>query len=312
MVKKFQIEKDYTQTPDVYFDSIMGTLTDGEWKVLSVIIRKTIGFGKISDRIAMSQILRLTGYTQRKSVLRVRKSLAEKGLISYDQSQGGNTDNCTEYTIVLPNGVSLVPVVEKTRVYKTNDTGVLNALTRVSKTTPTIDKSYNKQITTNIARADDNPLNRPRLKPNASALCVEAMDAFNSQILKRKAQPDYTMWPAWVALAGDEQAAFETVMGILHASKIPDGPRVPFSLDGVFRDPARMAYWRAQYKRPIAAIVHVEPDYEAQTMQELENMTDAERAARFKWYAQTGLIAPQEAVKKWKHLMPNLTQSQAS
>lgn len=105
-----------------------------------------------------------------------------------------------------------------------------------------------ENINTKREPADDNPLSKPRLKSNASALCSEAMDAFNSQILKRKAQPDYTMWPAWVALAGDEQAAFETVMGIIYASKIPDGPRLPFQLDGVFRDPARAAYWRAQYK----------------------------------------------------------------
>lgn len=155
---KHQVKDNYTGTPDVYFDSIMRTLTDGEWKVLSAIIRKTIGFGKLTDKIAMSQMLNMTGYTQRKSVLRVRKSLADKGLISYDQSQGGNTDNCTVYTIVLPKGVSWVPVVEKTRVSKTPDTGVLNDLTRVSQTTPTIDNSYNKHLTTNIERADDNPL----------------------------------------------------------------------------------------------------------------------------------------------------------
>ena len=177
----------------------------------------------------------------------------------------------------------------------TNNTNKTILKNKTEKTTPT----------------NDNPLNRPRLLPNASQLCIEAMDAFNTQILKRTRQPDYTMWPAWVALSGDEQAVYETIMGIIQASKNPDA-RIPFALDGVFRDPARAAYWRSRYKATSSAKIEAEPDYEAQTMQELENMTDAERAARFAWYAQTGLIAPQEAVKKWKHLMPNLTQSQAS
>lgn len=104
-------------------------------------------------------------------------------------------------------------------------------------------KTENKEIS-------DNPLSKPRIKSNASAMCVEALDLFNSEILKRKGQPDYTMWPAWVKLTGDENAVFETVMGIVNASKIPDGPRLPYQLDGVFRDPARQAYWRSQYKKP--------------------------------------------------------------
>jgi hypothetical protein len=101
---------------------------------------------------------------------------------------------------------------------------------------------------------------------------------------------------------------------IIQAAQDPAYPKdkLPGSLSTLLGTFERVEWWAKRYKRPIAAIVHAEPDYEAQTMQELENMTDAERAARFKWYAQTGLIAPQEAVKKWKHLMPNLTQSQAS
>jgi hypothetical protein len=46
----------FTQTPDVCFDFWMPLLTGAEWKVVSYVIRKTYGWGKVADAIPCSQI----------------------------------------------------------------------------------------------------------------------------------------------------------------------------------------------------------------------------------------------------------------
>lgn len=289
--------------PNVINDEWSKHLKGNEFKITFLIARKTFGFNKKWDKIAISQMAKYTGLSER-TCQRVRKDLIHRGVILCKGTAGGKSSECCEYSVNM--GWQAVTRDKLSPV--TNDASRGDKMTPagVTAATPTKFTLQNSQLqNTQSAPADDNPLSKPRLKSNASALCSEAMDAFNSQILKRARQPDYTMWTAWVALAGDEQAVFETVMGIIHASKIPDGPRVPFSLDGVFRDPARAAYWRAQYKPPVAKVTAEPIDFNAETMRELENMTDTERIARFEWYEQNYLTPPEEARKRWKHLMPN-------
>ena len=53
--KIINIEPNHTQIPNYYLDKIMAFVSDAEWKCLSYIARRTFGFQKQSDRIALSQ-----------------------------------------------------------------------------------------------------------------------------------------------------------------------------------------------------------------------------------------------------------------
>src|SRR6267142_229757 len=44
-----------TQMPNLYLDRYMAFLTCDEWKVLSYTVRRIFGFGKLTDRISISQ-----------------------------------------------------------------------------------------------------------------------------------------------------------------------------------------------------------------------------------------------------------------
>ncbi len=71
----------YTQIPNIYFDSIMQTLNHTENIVFLVIMRKTFGWHKKRDKISYSQIMELTGIKSRTTVSTALKGLLEKGLI---------------------------------------------------------------------------------------------------------------------------------------------------------------------------------------------------------------------------------------
>lgn len=54
----------YTQTPNVVFDVLMRDLNESELRVFLAIIRKTFGWGKLRDRISLSQIEAMTGLSR--------------------------------------------------------------------------------------------------------------------------------------------------------------------------------------------------------------------------------------------------------
>lgn len=93
----------YTQVPDAVFDVLMPILSGAEFKVLLYIIRRTFGFKKREDEIALQQIIsgiktrdgrQLDGGTglSRDSVTKAIKSLEEKGVITrnrrYSEERG--------------------------------------------------------------------------------------------------------------------------------------------------------------------------------------------------------------------------------
>ena len=91
-------EPGYTQVPDVLFDCLMPDLTGAELKVLLYIIRRTLGFKKNADNIALSQML--TGITRhdgvqldrgtglsKKTLLAAIASLEERGCIVTERRQ---------------------------------------------------------------------------------------------------------------------------------------------------------------------------------------------------------------------------------
>lgn len=71
----------YTQTPNDLVDHWLPHLNESELKVLLVVLRKTFGWHRQSDRISISQFIQLTGLSET-SVLGAVKSLISKGLIS--------------------------------------------------------------------------------------------------------------------------------------------------------------------------------------------------------------------------------------
>ncbi len=70
----------WTSVPNVFFDEIQRKLDSYEWGVLCVFLRKLYGFHKDCDRIALSQLCRLTGYNHQ-TVLKRLKLLKERGII---------------------------------------------------------------------------------------------------------------------------------------------------------------------------------------------------------------------------------------
>jgi len=70
----------YTQIPNVYFDSIMQELNGSENLVFLAIMRKTFGWRKKKDRISYSQIMKMTGLAKSTTATAI-KSLELKDLI---------------------------------------------------------------------------------------------------------------------------------------------------------------------------------------------------------------------------------------
>lgn len=56
------------QVPNVIFDEIMPKISHAEFKVLMAVVRKTYGWGKDSDRISISQLVKMTGVSNRKVI----------------------------------------------------------------------------------------------------------------------------------------------------------------------------------------------------------------------------------------------------
>lgn len=70
----------YTQIPNIFLDEYMRELSSSGMKVFLVICRKTLGFQKFTDSIAISQIMDMTGLSNRVSIQAI-KELEEYGVI---------------------------------------------------------------------------------------------------------------------------------------------------------------------------------------------------------------------------------------
>jgi phage replication O-like protein O len=71
----------YTQISNDLLDNHLPNLGEAELKVLLVIMRKTIGWHKIRDKISISQLSSITGLL-RETVIKAAKSLVEKHIIT--------------------------------------------------------------------------------------------------------------------------------------------------------------------------------------------------------------------------------------
>ena len=71
----------FTKFPNEVIDSHMKKLTGSEYKLLSVLLRKTVGFHRESDKISTSQFMEITGLSNQ-GVNKGIKALVKKGLIT--------------------------------------------------------------------------------------------------------------------------------------------------------------------------------------------------------------------------------------
>jgi len=77
-----------TQLPNVVVDELMSNMTGNQLKVYLVIIRKTVGWHKEDDAISISQICKLTGLADDRTVKRILRYLHSKGLINRTFNSG--------------------------------------------------------------------------------------------------------------------------------------------------------------------------------------------------------------------------------
>ena len=154
--RKVSLEDGYTRLADALLDELMQTkykLSGREYAVLLVVMRKTFGFGKSSDWIALSQFEQSTGI-EKSNCRKVILSLVEKKILTRqangnDQHLGINT-NVSDWvcTPIKPRGKRSNNHQKKAW---SNSTGIRSDLTTSesdltiseSDLTPTID---NKQI----------------------------------------------------------------------------------------------------------------------------------------------------------------------
>lgn len=71
-----------TQLPNIVVDELMADMSGNQLKVYLVVIRKTVGWHKESDAISISQICKLTGLADDRTVKRILRYLHSKGLIN--------------------------------------------------------------------------------------------------------------------------------------------------------------------------------------------------------------------------------------
>lgn len=89
----------YTQAPNVFFDELFKTLTEGELRIVLVLVRQTFGWHKEYDKISLSQISKKTGM-ERKSVCRCIASLIKKGLIEKKKFGDPGKERCW-YSLII-------------------------------------------------------------------------------------------------------------------------------------------------------------------------------------------------------------------
>ena len=91
-IKPFLRQGHYTMVDNAVFDEIMPLLNGNEWKVLSFIIRKTIGWHKDMDGIAYSQFRDGTGIKSNTTIQKSLHQLIYLGLIEVGKT-GRMADN---------------------------------------------------------------------------------------------------------------------------------------------------------------------------------------------------------------------------
>jgi len=84
---KLRLKREFLQAPNVLFENLARTyLSPNESKIVSFIIRKTYGWHKLEDWIALSQIVEATGIAK-PNVSRTLNSLKRRNIIERPDSK---------------------------------------------------------------------------------------------------------------------------------------------------------------------------------------------------------------------------------
>lgn len=102
------------QVPNAVIDDLMANLSPNALKCYLLIVRKTTGWGKASDRISESQFMDKTGIKNVKTVRTAMVELSDLGLINQNKKRGQiteyslvlNSENQYQKTVVPKNGTS--------------------------------------------------------------------------------------------------------------------------------------------------------------------------------------------------------------
>lgn len=181
----------FTQIPNIIFDEFQVKISDSELSLLMVIGRKTLGFHKEKDKIALSTFEKYTGKA-RDTVIRALKRLEGDGYIYRDRTTTPHSYQFSE--LILSNeGVEKQDVEKSNRssIVKPNTVELSNQRTVVNSNTQknTIKKTRKNTTTSNVVSADfqkicnkwnelfDNTLNEK--DENLKKLIINAMEQFS-------------------------------------------------------------------------------------------------------------------------------------
>ena len=122
------------QTPNAIVDNLASLLSDKAFKVYHVIVRKTLGWCKESDKISVTQIMTITNTKRRETIYKVIQELESYNLIEVIKENG----KLNRYKIKLDNITSTNKpyYYEKEVVLKNRTTPVLKNRTGTSTNKP--------------------------------------------------------------------------------------------------------------------------------------------------------------------------------
>ena len=111
-----EITANFIKLPNNFIDLLMSKLSDASFKVLMVILRKTVGWNKEVDFISLTQFEQMTGKS-RSTVIKSLKELLEKQLIK----SGKVSRNGTQYSLTGKTNIGLDKDPQKTHNQLTGD-----------------------------------------------------------------------------------------------------------------------------------------------------------------------------------------------
>lgn len=222
--------------PNVINDDWSKYLKGNEFKIVFLIARKTFGFRKEWDKIAISQMAAYTGLSER-TCQRIRNSLVKRGVVLFKPTSGGSSSECCEYSLNMgwqyDTRDNMTPVTKRAR------RGDKMTPQGVTAATPTKLTLQNSQIqNTHNPSAD-------------MARCTELIKLYSKHV--QKVDPialDYRLRQAQNANGPD--TVEHCLEAIIQAAQDQDYPKdkLPGSLSALLGNFERVEWWAKRYKKP--------------------------------------------------------------
>lgn len=152
-------ENGYFEMPNLVVDELAAAMPDATYKIYSIMIRKTYGWGKNSDAISLTQIEELSGKT-RKTAIQACSQLEDAGLVSVI---GTGARGAKIFKVEMLTSELIPLVVEKLHQWKYStsssgkNTQVLVEKFHTQKKTP--QKKIKESISTAVMSTDNDSAN---------------------------------------------------------------------------------------------------------------------------------------------------------